>query len=47
MTETKITVRTSRRKPYTFWSFCGDAFLLCLTGGFWVFGIAIREWRYR
>jgi hypothetical protein len=43
----KVVIRAGRPKKYTFWSFCGDAVLFCLTGGLWTFGIIIREWRYR
>lgn len=32
---------------YGFFKFCGDVFMTCLTGGFWLIWIFIREMRKR
>ncbi len=37
----------STRRKYGFWKFLGDVFLTCLTGGFWLIWIFVREMRNR
>ena len=39
-----ILVRNSRKK-YGFWNFMGDIFMTCLTAGFWIIWIFVREMR--
>lgn len=34
-------------KPYGFFSFLGDVFMVCLTFGFWLIWIFVREMRKR
>jgi len=35
------------RKPYGFWGFMGDLFMICITGGLWLVWIFVREMRNR
>jgi hypothetical protein len=35
------------RKPYGFFSFLGDLFMLAITGGLWIIWIFVREMRRR
>ena len=34
-------------RRYGFWNFIGDAFMTCLTAGFWLIWVFIRETRNR
>lgn len=33
-------------RKYGFWNFVFDAVLVCITGGFWLIWIFVREMRY-
>lgn len=39
------TIITMSRKRYGFWNFVADVLLTCLTGGFWLIWIFVREMR--
>jgi hypothetical protein len=38
---------SNRNKYYGFWHFVGDVLMVCLTAGFWLIWIFIRELRKR
>lgn len=35
------------RRKYGFWRFLLDVFMVCVTGGFWIIWIFVREMRNR
>ena len=35
------------QKPYGFWAFMGDLFMITITGGLWLIWIFVREMRRR
>lgn len=40
-------VYVEKRSKYGFWKFCGDCFMVFLTGGLWLIWIFVREMRRR
>lgn len=43
----KKVIYVKSEKRYGFWKFIGDCFMTCLTGGFWLIWVFIREMRKR
>jgi hypothetical protein len=42
-----VLVYVVQKKRYGFWKFVGDCFMICLTWGFWLIWIFVREMRNR
>ena len=41
--ERLVYVNRQEPKPYGFWKFLGDLFMVAITGGFWLIWIFVRE----